>query len=285
MLLVGVLDKVGTFGFLRYCLPLFPLASQRLAPLVLTLAVIGILYGALLAVGQTDMKRFVSYTSIAHFGFIALGIFAFSTQALAGSALYMVNHGLSTGMLFVVVGMLVARGGSPADRRLRRRRRRSPRCWPGCSCCWPGCPRWRCPAPTRSSASSWCWSAPTRASRCTPILATVGIMFAALYVLWIYQRTMQGPLRGAAVLGRAGARAGRRWPGHDARPGRSPPKRAGTGFPDLTRREIAVLTPLVFMIMVLGFVPGPVLDVINPSVVATMNEVGSRPTRSEELVR
>ena len=73
MLLVGVLDKVGTFGFLRYCLPLFPLASQRLAPLVLTLAVIGILYGALLAVGQTDMKRFVSYTSIAHFGFIALG--------------------------------------------------------------------------------------------------------------------------------------------------------------------------------------------------------------------
>ena len=79
VLLVGVLDKVGTFGFLRYCLPLFPLASQRLAPLVLTLAVIGILYGALLAVGQTDMKRFVAYTSIAHFGFIALGIFSFST--------------------------------------------------------------------------------------------------------------------------------------------------------------------------------------------------------------
>ena len=79
VVLVGVLDKVGTFGFLRYCLPLFPLASQRLAPLVLTLAVIGILYGALLAVGQTDMKRFVSYTSIAHFGFIAVGIFAFST--------------------------------------------------------------------------------------------------------------------------------------------------------------------------------------------------------------
>ena len=73
VVLVGVLDKVGTFGFLRYCLPLFPLASQRLAPLVLTLAVIGILYAALLAVGQSDMKRFVSYTSIAHFGFIAVG--------------------------------------------------------------------------------------------------------------------------------------------------------------------------------------------------------------------
>ena len=112
VLLVGVLDKVGTFGFLRYCLPLFPLASQRLAPLVLTLAVIGILYGALLAVAQADMKRFVAYTSIAHFGFIALAIFAFSTQAFAGASLYMVNHGLSTGMLFVMVGTLVTRGGS-----------------------------------------------------------------------------------------------------------------------------------------------------------------------------
>ena len=112
VLLVGVLDKVGIFGFLRYCLPLFPLASQPLAPLVLVLSVIGIIYGALLAAGQTDMKRFVSYTSIAHFGFIGLGIFAFSQQALAGSALYMVNHGISTAMLFLVVGMLAARGGS-----------------------------------------------------------------------------------------------------------------------------------------------------------------------------
>ncbi len=112
VLLVGILDKVGTFGFLRYCLPLFPLASQKLAPLVLTLAVIGILYGGLLAVGQTDMKRFVSYTSIAHFGFIALGIFAFSTQSISGSVLYMVNHGVSTGMLFMVVGLVIARGGS-----------------------------------------------------------------------------------------------------------------------------------------------------------------------------
>ncbi|MGH3803486.1 MAG: complex I subunit 4 family protein, partial [Pseudonocardiaceae bacterium] len=98
VLLVGVLDKVGIFGFLRYCLPLFPLASKTLAPLVLTLAVVGILYGALLAVMQTDMKRFVAYTSIAHFGFIALGVFAFSTQAFAGSSLYMVNHGITTGM-------------------------------------------------------------------------------------------------------------------------------------------------------------------------------------------
>ena len=132
VLLVGVLDKVGTFGFLRYCLPLFPLGQRAARAAGAGAAVIGILYGALLAVGQKDMKRFVAYTSIAHFGFIALAIFAFSTQAFAGAVLYMVNHGLSTGMLFVMVGLLVARGGSRHDRRLRRRRRSSPRCWPGC---------------------------------------------------------------------------------------------------------------------------------------------------------
>nr|MDQ3827597.1 NADH-quinone oxidoreductase subunit M [Actinomycetota bacterium] len=112
VLLVGVMDKVGIYGFLRYCLPLFPAASRTLAPLVLVLAVAGILYAALLAVGQSDMKRFVAYTSVSHFGFIALGVFAFSTQAQAGAVLYMVNHGISTGMLFIVIGMLIARGGS-----------------------------------------------------------------------------------------------------------------------------------------------------------------------------
>ena len=112
MLLVGVLDKVGTFGFLRYCLPLFPDASRFFAPWILVLAVVGILYAALLAMGQSDMKRLVSYTSISHFGFIALGIFAFTTEAGTGAVLYMVNHGIATGLLFLVVGMLIARGGS-----------------------------------------------------------------------------------------------------------------------------------------------------------------------------
>ena len=112
VLLVGVLDKVGTFGFLRYCLPLFPDAVAHFAPFVLVLAVVGILYAALLAMGQSDMKRLVSYTSISHFGFIALGIFAFTTEAATGAVLYMVNHGIATGLLFLVVGMLIARGGS-----------------------------------------------------------------------------------------------------------------------------------------------------------------------------
>ena len=155
VLLVGVLDKVGTFGFLRYCLPLFPDASRFFAPWVLVLAVVGILYAALLAMGQSDMKRLVSYTSISHFGFIALGIFAFTTESATGAVLYMVNHGIATGLLFIVVGMLIARGGSRQIRRLRRRGGEGAAFWPGSSCS-PASPRWRCPAPTASSASSSC---------------------------------------------------------------------------------------------------------------------------------
>jgi len=269
VVLVGVLDKVGTFGFLRYCLPLFPLASQRLAPLVLTLAVIGVLYGALLAVAQTDMKRFVSYTSIAHFGFIAVGIFSFSSQSLAGSSLYMVNHGLSTGMLFVMVGLLVVRGGSRLVHDYGGVSKIAP-LLAGClllaglsSLALPG---------TNSFVSEFLvlvGSYPREPVYA--IIATVGIIFAALYVLWFYQRTMQGPLRGAAVLGALERGGG--GPGTMLDPAVAA-GREGMGFPDLSRREIAVLTPLIFGIMVLGFVPGPVLDVITPSVVATMNEVG-----------
>jgi NADH-quinone oxidoreductase subunit M len=268
VLLVGVLDKVGTFGFLRYCLPLFPLASQRLAPLVLTLAVIGILYAALLAVGQSDLKRFVAYTSVAHFGFIALGIFAFSTQAFAGATLYMVNHGLTTGMLFIVIGMLIARGGSQLIADYGGVHKLAP-LLAGlfllaglASLALPG---------TNSFVSEFLvlvGSFPREPV--FTILATVGIIFAALYVLWTYQRTMQGPVRGAAVLG-ALERAG--GPGTMLDPAVAA-KRGGAGFPDLSGREIAVLTPLVVLIIVLGFFPGPVLDVINPSVAATMNEVG-----------
>jgi NADH-quinone oxidoreductase subunit M len=270
VLLVGVLDKVGTFGFLRYCLPLFPLASQRLAPLVLTLAAIGILYAALLAVAQTDMKRFVAYTSIAHFGFIALGIFAFSTQAFAGATLYMVNHGITTGMLFIVIGMLIARGGSRLIGDYGGVHKLAPLLAGTfllaglASLALPG---------TNSFVSEFLvllGSFPRQPV--FTILATVGIIFAALYVLWVYQQTMQGPVRGAAVLG-ALERASAGGPGTMLDPAVAA-KRGGSGFPDLSGREIAVLTPLIVLIIVLGFFPGPVLDVINPSVTATLHEVG-----------
>src|SRR6266566_4892611 len=112
VLLVGVLDKVGTFGMLRYCLELFPAGSRYFTPLVITLAVIGILYGAIVAIGQTDMKRLIAYTSVSHFGFIALGIFVLTTQGQSGATLYMVNHGFATGALFLIAGFLISRRGS-----------------------------------------------------------------------------------------------------------------------------------------------------------------------------
>jgi NADH-quinone oxidoreductase subunit M len=262
-----VLDKVGTFGFLRYCLPLFPLASQRLAPLVLTLAVIGILYGALVAVQQTDMKRFVTYTSVAHFGFIALGIFAFSSQAFAGATLYMVNHGISTGMLFIVVGLVIARGGSRLVGDYGGVHKVAPLL--AGSFLVAGLSSLALPG-TNSFVSEFLvlvGSYPREPVY--TILGTVGIIFAALYVLWVYQQTMQGPLRGAAVL----AAVGRSGPGTMLDPAVEA-QRDSSGFPDLKAREIAVVTPLIVLILVLGFFPGPVLEVITPSVLATLNEVG-----------
>src|SRR6185437_6575137 len=107
VLLVGVLDKVGTFGMIRYCLELFPEASKYFTPLIITLAVIGVLYGAVVAIGQADLKRLIAYTSISHFGFIALGIFVLTTQGQAGATLYMVNHGFATGALFLIAGFMI----------------------------------------------------------------------------------------------------------------------------------------------------------------------------------
>jgi NADH-quinone oxidoreductase subunit M len=265
VLLVGVMDKVGIYGFLRYCLPLFPGASRALAPLVLVLAVAGIIYGALLAVGQSDLKRFVAYTSVAHFGFIALGVFAFSTQAQAGAVLYMINHGISTGMLFIVIGMLMARGGSrlvsdyggvavlaPVLAGMMLIAALSSLALPG----------------TNSFVSEFMvliGSYPRQPV--FTIIATTGMILAALYVLWVYQRVMQGPLRGAAVVGALGG------PGTATAPGASA-QRARARFPDLSIREVAVLAPLVALILLLGFFPQPVLNVISPSVGATLTEVG-----------
>jgi NADH-quinone oxidoreductase subunit M len=246
---------------------------------VLTLAVIGILYAALVAVAQADLKRFVSYTSIAHFGFIALGIFAFSSQAFAGAALYMVNHGITTGMLFIGIGFLITRGGSRLIGDYGGVHKLAPLLAGTfllaglASLALPG---------TNSFVSEFLvliGSFPREPV--FTILATVGIIFAALYVLWVYQQTMQGPVRGAAVLGAleravpsaasAGRSASAGGPGTMIAPEAAAKK---GGFPDLSGREIAVLTPLIVLIIALGFFPGPVLDVINPSVVATMNEVG-----------
>jgi NADH-quinone oxidoreductase subunit M len=109
VLLAGVLLKMGTYGMLRFCLPLFPEAAHRFAPYIAVLAIIGIIYGALVAMVQTDLKRLVAYSSVAHLGFVVLGLFAFDSTAIQGALYQMLNHGVSTGALFVLVGMLYDR--------------------------------------------------------------------------------------------------------------------------------------------------------------------------------
>jgi NADH-quinone oxidoreductase subunit M len=246
-LLVGVLDKVGTFGILRYCLPLFPNASKYFAPLALALALVGIIYGALLAVGQNDLKRLVSYTSIAHFGFIGIGIFAFTTQAVSGAVFYMVNHGLATGLLFLVVGMFVARRGSALVTDFGGAGKLVP-VLAGiflvaglASLAMPG---------TSPFVSEFLVLIGTfTVNKTVAVIATAGIILAAGYVLWMIQRTTQGAVN-PELSNVEGMRR------------------------DLTVREAVVVAPLVALIIFLGFYPKPVLDVVNPAVKATLTDVG-----------
>ncbi|TDC43596.1 NADH-quinone oxidoreductase subunit M [Micromonospora sp. KC213] len=246
-LLVGVLDKVGTFGILRYCLPLFPEASKWFAPWALALGLIGIIYAALLAVGQSDLKRLVSYTSIAHFGFIGVGIFAFTTQAGTGAVLYMLNHGLATGLLFLVVGMLIARRGSALIKDFGGAGKLMPLLagvlfFAGlASLALPG---------TAPFVSEFLVLIGTfTVNKPVAVIATLGIILAAAYVLWMVQRTTQGTLNPELT----GIEAMRR---------------------DLSLREKVVVAPLIALVLLLGFYPKPVTDVINPAVQATMQDVG-----------
>ena len=246
-LLVGVLDKVGTFGILRYCLPLFPNASKYFAWLGLVLALVGIIYGALVAIGQKDLKRLVSYTSIAHFGFIGIGIFAFTTQAGTGAVLYMVNHGLATGLLFLVVGMLVARRGSALVTDFGGAGKLMP-VLAGvffiaglASLALPG---------TSPFVSEFLVLVGTfTVNKTVAIIATAGIILAAGYVLWMIQRTTQGTPNPKFAEIKAMGR-------------------------DLSAREAVVVAPLIALILFLGFYPKPLTDVINPAVEKTMIDVG-----------
>jgi NADH-quinone oxidoreductase subunit M len=248
-LLVGVMDKVGTFGILRYCLPLFPEASRWFAPAALVLAVIGIIYAALLAVGQNDLKRLVSYTSIAHFGFIGIGIFAFTTQAGTGAVLYMVNHGLATGLLFIVVGMYVARRKSNLVSDFGGAGKLTPVL--AGVLLFAGLASLALPGTAPFISEFLVLIGTFTVHKAYAVIATAGIILAAAYVLWMVQRTTQGTLNPALE--------------------EMPAMRK-----DITLREKVVVAPLILLLILLGFYPKPVTDVINPAVQATMQDVGTK---------
>jgi NADH-quinone oxidoreductase subunit M len=245
VLMMAVVDKVGTFGMLRYCLQLFPDASMTFRPLIITLAVIGIVFGAVVAIGQTDVMRLISYTSISHFGFIILGIFAMTSQGQSGSTLYMVNHGISTAALFLVAGFLVSRRGSRAIASFGGVQKVAPVL-----------------AGTFLVAGLATLSLPGLAPFISEFLVLIGtfttypimavfaasaLVLSAIYILWTYQRMMTGPVG----------------PGNDK-------------LRDLVPRELVVVAPLIAILIVLGVYPKPVLDVIDPAVGHTLTTIGQQ---------
>ncbi|MFB7127298.1 NADH-quinone oxidoreductase subunit M [Kitasatospora xanthocidica] len=242
VLITAVVDKVGTFAMLRFCLGLFPNASKTFAPAILVLALIGIVYGALLAIGQKDIKRLVAYASISHFGFIIMGVFALTSQGQSGATLYMVNHGLSTAAWMLVAGFLISRRGSRLIADYGGVQKVAPVL-----------------AGTFLIGSLATLSLPGLAPFVSEflvlvgtftrypaigIVATFGIVLAALYALLLYQRTMTGPVKD-------GVRT----------------------MPDLKARELAVVGPLVALTILLGVYPKPLTDLVNPSVNATLSQV------------
>jgi NADH-quinone oxidoreductase subunit M len=241
--LSGVVDKVGTFGMVALVLPLFPAASATYAPWVVGLAVVSIIYGGLVAIGQTDIKRIIAFASISHYGVIVLGIFALTTQATTASTFYMVGHGLSTAALFIVAGFMIERRGS---RQLAD---------------YGGLQK---PAPILAGflllAALSGLALPGLATfigeflvllgtfsryQVAAAIATLAIVLAALYMLILYQRTMTGP-----------------------------PSQQTESIPDVRGREAVLVAPLFALLVVLGFVPNLLLTPIDGATQQTLAEVG-----------
>ena len=236
VILAGVLLKMGTYGFVRFSLPLFPEAARKFVPLIVVLALISIVYGALVSLMQKDMKKLIAYSSVSHMGFVMLGIFTFSPMAVKGAVLQMINHGISTGALFLIVGVLY-----------ERRHTRLIADFGGLSSRMPlyaavflimalssiGLPglngfigefmilmgTWNV---------NWVWAA----------VAATGIVLSAGYMLWLYQRVMFGRLENPA----------------------------NETLKDLTFRELTTFVPLVVLAFWIGVFPKPFLEIIDKPV-------------------
>ncbi len=243
VLLVCVLDKIGTYGMLRFCLGLFPDASQWATPLVVALALISIVYGALVAIGQDDILRLIGLTSLSHFGFIVLGIFVFTSQGSSGAILYMVNHGLGTAALFLVAGFLIRRRGTASIAAMGGIEKAAP-VLAGLFLVF-GLAALGLPGLSPFVSEMLVIIAAFQHHWWVGAIAVTAIVLAAFYVLWMYQRTMTGPGVTAA----------------------EPVK-------DLNRREVGVLAPLLLGLVLFGFYPMPLLDVINPTVHTILDGVG-----------
>jgi NADH-quinone oxidoreductase subunit M len=234
VVLAGVLLKMGTYGFLRFAVPLFPQAAVDLAPLLLVLAVVGITYGAIVAAMQPDLKRLIAYSSIAHLGFVVLGTFAFTEQGVSGGLFTMLSHGLTTGALFLLVGML-------SDRRHTREIAAFGGLWksvPVLAGLFVAAAFASIGLPGFSGfvGEFLALLGAFVTSRWYAVVATTGVILAAVYLLWAVQRSFMGE-----------------------------PEGENRTLPDLSLRELATVVPLLGLSLFLGFHPGPVLDRVDPA--------------------
>jgi NADH-quinone oxidoreductase subunit M len=247
VVLAGVLLKMGTYGLLRFCLPLFPDASIYFAPFISVLAIIGIIYGALVAMVQTDMKKLVAYSSVAHLGFVVLGIFAMTVESVQGAVIQMVNHGLSTGALFLLVGMIYERTHT-----------REIKAYGGIAKVVPLFSF----ALLFASLSSvglpglngfvgeflillGTFKSPVLNSWWYTVFATSGVIFAAVYLLWMYQRIAFGEVTNPEM--------------HNLK--------------DISKREMLVLAPIFILILWIGIYPGTFLKLTEVSSKSVVNQV------------
>jgi NADH-quinone oxidoreductase subunit M len=235
VILAGVMLKLGTYGFIRFGVYLFPSVVDDLGPVFLTLGVVGIVYGAVVAAMQRDLKRLVAYSSVAHMGFIVLGIFALNTQGLQGAIVQMVNHGISTGALFILVGWVYERRHTREIAALGGLQASAPVMAATftlvmlSSIGLPGLNGFVGEFLVLLGAFS--------SARWWAVVAASGVILAALYLLWAYQRSFHGPAEGENATMR-----------------------------DLRPAELLGIAPLLALIVFLGVYPQPMLERIEPSV-------------------
>jgi NADH-quinone oxidoreductase subunit M len=247
VILAAVLLKMGTYGFLRFAMPLFPGAMVAATPLILALAVVGILYGAAVAMVQPDLKKLVAYSSVSHLGFVMLGLFAVNTIGIEGAIYQMLNHGLSTGALFLLVGMIYGRRHTRAIAQFGG--------------LWKPVPRFAAvfllvmfssvglPGLNGFIGEFLILLGSFGPNRIAASFASGGLVLGAVYMLWMFQRVVFGPVT------------------HEE----------NAHLQDLTPREIAVLAPVVVMIGLMGVYPRPFLQTMEPSVKALVARLEGHP--------
>jgi NADH-quinone oxidoreductase subunit M len=243
VILAGVLLKMGTYGFLRFAIPLFPEAARAAVPAIMALAVIGIIYGALVAMVQPDLKKLIAYSSVSHLGFVVLGLFAFNVQGVEGAIYQMLNHGLSTGALFLLVGVVYER--------------RHTRLISEYGGLWKQIPLYASiflvvmlssiglPGLNGFVGEFLILLGAFKANPWAAGLAVSGVVLGAVYMLWMYQRVIFGPIK----------------------------NEENKKLVDLSRREVTVFAPILALMLVMGLYPQPFLTRMEKSVEATLARV------------